>query len=219
MFDDFEKLGIENESSNCLDVEDIGCLKNLSLPLYLNDDENYDDEEVIDDLDKIIDEVATGSNMSIISSKNHSFQESQSNACENSQTQIFSQNNNSLENTLPESKSDNSLNASGKIYNFFSRNTDLVVSADEKEFEKSIELELNKFISSNDSSYSFQEGLSRKQRCIIHSVSEKLNLFHQSQCISPARFIIVSKIGVVVGEKTTRKLIIISFLVVFSIST
>jgi hypothetical protein len=120
---------------------------------------------------------------------------------------ILSQNNTCLENNLPEFTSDNQLNASGKLYNFFSKNADLVVSADEKEFEKSIELELNKFICSNDSSYSFQEDLSRKQRCIIHSVSEKLKLSHQSKGLSPARFIVVSKIGGVVGEKTTRKLI------------
>jgi hypothetical protein len=49
MFDNFEKLEFENHSSNCLDVEDISCVKNLSLPLYFNDDENYDDEEVIND--------------------------------------------------------------------------------------------------------------------------------------------------------------------------
>jgi hypothetical protein len=59
MFDNFEKLEFENHSSNCLDVEDISCVKNLSLPLYFNDDENYDDEEVINDLDKIIDVLAT----------------------------------------------------------------------------------------------------------------------------------------------------------------
>jgi hypothetical protein len=92
MFDNFEKLEFENHSSNCLDVEDISCVKNLSLPLYFNDDENYDDEEVINDLDKIIDVLAT--------SINHSFQECQSikSACENSKTQVLSQNNACLEN-------------------------------------------------------------------------------------------------------------------------
>ena len=51
-----EELEIENDSSCCLDVENIVCVKNLSLLVYLNDDDNYDDEEVIDDLDKIIED-------------------------------------------------------------------------------------------------------------------------------------------------------------------
>ena len=59
MFDDFEKLEFENDSSNCLDIEEISCVKNLSLPLYFNDDENYDDEELINDLDIIIYVLAT----------------------------------------------------------------------------------------------------------------------------------------------------------------
>jgi len=89
IFNDFEKLEIENDYWNCLDVEDIGCVKNLSLPLYLNDDVSYDDEEVIDDLDKIIEDLATGSNISI----NHSFQESKPiiNECENSRKQLLPQ--------------------------------------------------------------------------------------------------------------------------------
>jgi hypothetical protein len=61
--------------------------------------------------------------MSINSHKSHNFQVCQSiiNACENSQTQVLSQNNTCLENpnNIPETTSNNRLNASRKIYNFW----------------------------------------------------------------------------------------------------
>jgi hypothetical protein len=54
-------------------------------------------------LDKIIDDVARGSNISINSQKSHSFQDSQSTHVKILKTQVLSQNNTCLENpnTLP----------------------------------------------------------------------------------------------------------------------
>ncbi len=181
-FDEIEKLEIENDSQNCLDVEDIGSVK-LALPMYSS--ETDDDNEVdYDNADVVIESVAKGDDIS--ESSQSSFISSQiSNNCE---------------------ANDDNSNSASKIFNFFSRSLDLnSFTEDDNEFQKIVENKLTVFLNNNDSSLEFPTELNKTQRSIVHAACEKYNLQHISQGFSPNRKIIVSKIGTILGKKTTQK--------------
>jgi hypothetical protein len=181
-FDEIEKLEFENDSNNCLDVEDIGSIK-LALPMYSNEIDE-DDEE--DNTDVVIDSVAKG--IDISNSSQRSFIGSQ------------------ISNNSDANDENSNSNSSSRIFNFFSRSLDLnSYNEDDKEFEKMVENKITIFRNTNDSSLEFPTDLNKKQRSIVHATCEKYSLQHISQGFSPNRKIIVSKIGTIIGKKTTQK--------------
>jgi hypothetical protein len=128
-FNEVEKLEIENDSKNCLDVEDIRSIK-LALPMYSNEIDE-DDEEDYDNADVVIESVANGIDISI--SSQSSF--------------IGSQISNNSD------ANDDNSNSSSRIFNFFSRSLDLnSFNEDDKEFEQIVENKLKAFLSNDDSS-------------------------------------------------------------------
>ncbi len=162
--------------------------RKISAPTTVNTSETDDDNEVdYDNADVAIESVSKGIDIS-----------------ENSQSSfIGSQISNNCE--ANEDNSDNS-NSANRIFNFFSRSLDLnSFTEDDQEFQKIVENKLTIFLNNNDSSLEFPTELNKTQRSIVHAACEKYSLQHISQGFSPNRKLIVSKIGTILGKKTTQK--------------
>jgi transposase-like protein len=94
---------------------------------------------------------------------------------------------------------------SNRVFNFFTRNNQ--GKSCDIDFRNKIELEITQFIESIDLTLQFPSQYSKDERAIIHEIAEKFSLKHHSFGESPDRYIIIGKIGSIIGTPNSRKII------------
>jgi transposase-like protein len=111
-----------------------------------------------------------------------------------------------IEEVLQFSDKNSSSTDTNKTFNFFTRNN-IKNNLSENDSRKILEEKVSDFIKSDDLTFQFSNEYSRQERAIIHELAEKFNLKHHSFGESPNRHIIIGKMGSIIGNPTSKKII------------